>query len=134
MQSNPRYVFFKALPALKGLNEDDGPSGAMGVPLTGFASVAADPIMHPLGSSLLVLTKRFGAQLVQVQDVGGGIKGAGRLDLFTGTGELAGNQASDLKEPLASLTLTWREAQKGSADEGAQLDVATALANCSGGM
>jgi membrane-bound lytic murein transglycosylase A len=132
MHSNPRYVFFKRMPE-PAANTPTGPIGALSIPLTDMASVAADPIHHPLGSSLLIYTERLGAQLVQVQDVGGGIKGAGRLDLFTGTGDAAGSLASDFKEPLRSLQIVATEWQ-GNAPPRLQLDVATALANCSGGM
>jgi membrane-bound lytic murein transglycosylase A len=130
MHSNPRYVFFKRMP-------DDGtslgPLGALGLPLTEMASVAADPAHHPLGSSMLVFTQRLGAQLVQVQDVGGGIKGAGRLDLFTGTGDAAGQLASDFKEPLWSLEIAGND-PKEDRQPRLQLDIPSALANCSGGM
>jgi membrane-bound lytic murein transglycosylase A len=132
MRSNPRYIFFKTLPEQAG-KATLGPLGALAVPLTEMASVAADPNHHALGSSLLVFTERLGAQLVQVQDVGAGIKGPGRLDLFTGTGEEAGALASDFKEILRSLEIISKARHPGQAPQ-LQLDVASALANCSGGM
>jgi membrane-bound lytic murein transglycosylase A len=132
MRSNPRYVFFKRMPAAT-VEMASGPVGALAVPLTDMASVAADPSYHPLGTGLLIFTERLGAQLVQVQDVGGGIKGAGRLDLFTGTGDAAGTLASDFKEMLRSLEIVPGSSQD-NMQARLQLDVATALANCSGGM
>ncbi len=132
MRSNPRYVFFKRLLEAS-IETSRGPLGALAVPLTDMASVAADPSYHPLGTSLLIFTERLGPQLVQVQDVGGGIKGAGRLDLFTGTGEAAGTLASDFKENLRSLEIVPRNS-KADTQPRIQLELATALANCSGGM
>lgn len=132
MRSNPRYVFFKRM--AEAMSEvASGPLGALAVPLTNMASVAADPSFHPLGTSLLIFTGRLGSQLVQVQDVGGAIKGAGRFDLFTGTGDAAGTLASDFKENLRSLEIVPRSS-KDDIPPRLQLDVATALASCSGGM
>ena len=132
MHSNPRYVFFKRMPDPESTLAS-GPVGALNVPLTAMGSVAADPIYHPLGSGLLVFTERLGAQWVQVQDVGGGIKGPGRLDLFTGTGEAAGTLASDFKEPLRTLEIVLLN-RSNDPKPRLQLDAASALANCSGGM
>jgi membrane-bound lytic murein transglycosylase A len=135
MHSNPRYVFFKRMPDSpnSASHATRGPLGALAVPLTDMASVAADPVHHPLGASLFIYTDRLGAQLVQVQDVGGGIKGPGRLDLFTGTGDAAGHLASDFKEPLRALELVAAD-RKDDVQPRLQLEMATALANCSGGM
>jgi len=49
--ANPSYVFFKTLPA-----DNNGPLGAMGVPLLGGYSVAVDPRYIPLGAPVYLST------------------------------------------------------------------------------
>lgn len=137
MNENPRYVFFRSLPA--SLSEQDGPPGSMGLPLTAQASVAADPLAHAPGSLLMLRTREDGDRLVQVQDVGSAIKGEGRIDLFTGSGDEAGEMAGRLKAPLQVIRLAARAAvTAGSAARpdapGAQSESAIALANCSAGI
>lgn len=92
MQKNPAYVFFR-------LNYGDGPIGKHGAVLTPLRSVATDPIFISLGVPLWInaqtADKSFKLQrMVVAQDVGGVIKGPGRVDIFTGSGagadELAG--------------------------------------------
>ncbi len=93
---NPSFTFFTL--------QQGEPPGAGTVPLTPLVSVAADPDFIPLGSILLAalpeLNPRTGLvaghrfQLLIAQDIGGLIKGSGRIDLFQGTGPEANKKAN----------------------------------------
>jgi membrane-bound lytic murein transglycosylase A len=75
-------VFFRLL--------DGPPQGALGVAVTGRASVAADPKFIPLGAPLFLSLDRSDATGLWVaQDTGGAIKGANRVDTFWGFGSEA---------------------------------------------
>lgn len=83
MRENPSYIFFKELTG-------PGPLGALNVPVTGRASVAADPKFVPLGAPVfLTLDRPEASGLWVAQDTGGAIKGANRFDTFWGAGEAA---------------------------------------------
>jgi len=100
---NPSYIFFRVL--------DEGPIGSIGVPLTPMRSIATDYRLFPRGALAFVKTQLpvyepngeiqswadFSA-LVLNQDTGGAIRGAGRVDLFTGHGEASELLAGPLKE------------------------------------
>ena len=81
MRENKSFVFFTEL---KGA----GPLGAMGHPVTGWTSVAADPAFVPLGAPVFLSMDRTDATGLWVaQDTGGAIKGANRFDTFWGAGD-----------------------------------------------
>ena len=83
MRENLSYIFFKELTG-------PGPLGALNVPVSTRASVAADPKFVPLGAPVfLTLDRREAAGLWVAQDTGGAIKGANRFDTFWGAGENA---------------------------------------------
>lgn len=104
LDHNPRYIFFK--------KANDGPRGALGVPLTPMRSLAVDQGLFP--SAALAF---FSTQLPHVneqggiehwesfssfglaQDTGSAIKGPGRVDLFVGTGRKPETVAGHLKHP-----------------------------------
>lgn len=95
---NPRYIFFKAAD-----NEEEGPVGALGVPLTDGYSIAVDPAYIPLGTPVyLVTTWPLSSQplnrVVHAQDTGSAIRGPGRADLFWGLGSDAGRYAGRMKQ------------------------------------
>lgn len=95
---NPSYVFFRSL---NGLSEE-GPIGALGVPLTAGLSAAVDKQYITLGAPLYVATTHpdtHGAlnRLIMAQDTGGAIKGAVRVDYFWGYGDAAGKSAGKMK-------------------------------------
>ncbi|MFK7937556.1 MAG: MltA domain-containing protein [Saprospiraceae bacterium] len=81
-------------------------TGAGGVNLTPQFSVAVDPKYIPLGACILAAvpvrnpkTRRIESheyRLLFAQDTGGAIKGAGRIDVFTGIGDKAQAIADDL--------------------------------------
>ncbi|MBU1363864.1 MAG: murein transglycosylase A [Gammaproteobacteria bacterium] len=98
LNSNPSYVFFREVP-----NSQDGPIGALGVPLTAERSIAIDPRSVPLGSPVFLATTRPNSgiamnRLVMAQDTGGAIKGAVRADFFWGFGKAAGELAGRMKQ------------------------------------
>ncbi len=98
LNTNPSYVFFREAP-----NSQDGPIGALGVPLTAERSIAVDPRSVPLGSPVFLATTRPNSampmnRLVMAQDTGGAIKGAVRADFFWGFGKEAGELAGRMKQ------------------------------------
>ena len=81
MRENKSFVFFSEI---KGA----GPLGAMGHPVTGWVSAAADPAFVPLGAPVFLSMDRTDATGLWVaQDTGGAIKGANRFDTFWGAGD-----------------------------------------------
>lgn len=95
---NPRYVFFRELPP-----NNDGPIGALGVPLTAERSIAVDPATIPLGVPVFLSTTRpLSAEPIQrlmfAQDTGSAIKGGVRADFFWGAGDMAGETAGRMKQ------------------------------------
>lgn len=100
---NPRFVFFK---------KTDGapPTGSLSQPVTADRSIATDKSLMPPGALTLLSTqipyanpgavlssrrypKRAVHRFVLDQDTGGAIKGAGRADIFLGSGSVAGDRA-----------------------------------------
>jgi peptidoglycan lytic transglycosylase A len=80
MRENLSYIFFKELTGA-------GPLGALNVPVTPRATVAADPNFVPLGAPVFLKMDRPEANGVWVaQDTGGAIKGPNRFDTFWGAG------------------------------------------------
>jgi membrane-bound lytic murein transglycosylase A len=105
---NPSVVFFREE---KLANANEGPKGALGVPLTPGRSVAVDPTWLPLGAPLFLATTHpvSGAplqRLVVAQDTGGAIRGALRADLFWGWEAGAADAAGRMKSQ-GSLWLLW---------------------------
>ena len=99
LNTNPRYIFFRARPHAAG----EGPVGSLGVPLEAWHSVAADPaVTRPgsIGRLRTVLPDGRSLDLpVVAMDSGAAIRGRGRIDLFLGTGDDAGDLAGVLRAP-----------------------------------
>jgi membrane-bound lytic murein transglycosylase A len=103
LNHNQSYVFFG--------RRTGPPVGSLGVPLTPGRSIATDARIFPPGSLAFLLTERpqladDGAiewrpvsRFVLSQDVGGVIRGPGRVDVFWGRGPDADLAASEMKEP-----------------------------------
>jgi len=92
---NDSLVFFK--------ERSQGATGALGLELTPYRSIAVDRSRVPLGSMLYLHSKvqeRPLEKIVFAQDTGGAIKGAVRADLFVGAGEDALEVAGRMKAPL----------------------------------
>ena len=82
MRENKSFVFFREL--------SGGALGAMGYPVTGGVSAAADAKFVPLGAPVVLSMDRQDASALWVaQDTGGAIKGANRFDTFWGAGAAA---------------------------------------------
>lgn len=95
---NPSFVFFR---------ETGGASaiGSLGLPVTAERSIATDKSLMPPGALALIraqipfpnqvqqLEQRLVSRYVLDQDTGGAIKGPGRVDIFMGTGTMAGDRA-----------------------------------------
>ena len=98
---NNRFVFFRETNGLP-------PTGSLGVPVTGDRSIATDKSLMPPGALALIVAPipdveptgeidtRVVSRYVLDQDTGSAIKGAGRVDIFLGSGELAGHRAGRL--------------------------------------
>ena len=113
LNQNPRYIFFRELPAAGtapagapiGPIGPVGPPGAMGVPLTPLRSVAVDTRHVPLGAPVHIATTWPNStkplqRLMLAQDIGGAIRGAVRADFFWGAGEMAAREAGRMQQPL----------------------------------
>jgi membrane-bound lytic murein transglycosylase A len=95
---NNRFVFFRPTGGAAA-------TGSIGVPVTAERSIATDKTLFPPGAIALIQTQipyvnaagqlenRTVRRYVLDQDTGGAIKGAGRVDLFMGTGKQAGDRA-----------------------------------------
>jgi len=103
MDHNPSYVFFRLMA--------DGPFGSTGAKLVPGRSVALDPRFFPKGSIVyftvetpvvengVVARWEKTGRFAFSHDQGGAIKGAGRMDLFFGSGTTAEISAGGMKHP-----------------------------------
>lgn len=99
MNENKSFVFFRELTGA-------GPIGAMGVPVTAEATVAADPKFVPLGAPVLLSLDRAEPNGVWIaQDTGGAIKGTNRFDSFWGAGDRARAIAGGMSGRGSALVL-----------------------------
>ncbi|WP_420136527.1 murein transglycosylase A [Sphingomonas sp.] len=114
LEANKSFVFFRELTGA-------GPIGAMGAPVVGHVSVAADPAFVPLGAPVWLSADRPEATGLWVaQDTGGAIKGANRVDTFWGAGVAARITAGGMSArgqmlilvPRGTLAKLRREAQE----------------------
>lgn len=108
LNQNPSMVFFEEN---KILNPQDGPVGALGVPLHAGLSIAIDRNRIPYGSLMWLQSphpsnEQTIAQGALAQDTGGAIRGRVRADYFWGTGKQAGELAGVTRQPL-QLWLLW---------------------------
>jgi membrane-bound lytic murein transglycosylase A len=87
-------------------------TGSIGVPVTPGRSIATDKSLMPPGGIALIATTlpffppnsnvpeyRPVSRFVLDQDTGSAIKGAGRVDIFMGTGQVAQDRAGLVKSP-----------------------------------
>lgn len=99
MRENLSYIFFRELTG-------PGPLGALNVPVTGQATVAADPLFVPLGAPVFLTVDRPEANGLWVaQDTGGAIKGSNRFDTFWGHGAEATRIAGGMAAKGSALLL-----------------------------
>jgi membrane-bound lytic murein transglycosylase A len=91
MREDKSYIFFQELTG-------PGPLGALNLPVTPRATVAADPKFVPLGAPVLLqLDPGDASGLWVAQDTGGAIRGRNRFDTFWGSGEEAARIAGGLQ-------------------------------------
>ncbi|MEM8675898.1 MAG: murein transglycosylase A [Cyanobacteria bacterium P01_G01_bin.67] len=95
---NNRFIFFRE-------TAGKPPTGSLGVPVTGDRSIATDKSLMPPGALALIMAPipdvqstgeiktKIVSRYVLDQDTGSAIKGAGRVDIFLGSGEVAGERA-----------------------------------------
>jgi len=95
---NQRFIFFKETGGAPAI-------GSIGVPVTPDRSIATDKTLFPPGALALIQTQipyptasgqlqqRSVNRFVLDQDTGSAIKGPGRVDIFMGTGQRAGDRA-----------------------------------------
>lgn len=99
LSHNPSYVFFRPL------DTEGGPLGCYGQPVNGGRAIATDrryftaPAMAYIETETPTLAgpERPVSRFVVNLDTGGAIRGAGRVDLFFGTGDEAGELAGRMK-------------------------------------
>lgn len=101
LNHNPSFVFFRVLD----LPEESGPIGAMGRPVTSGRSLAVDPEIVTLGSPVWVNCPGLPPRLTVAQDIGSAIRGAGRGDIFLGSGPEAGLAAGAVNAHGAMIVL-----------------------------
>ncbi|QDZ06988.1 hypothetical protein FPZ24_05425 [Sphingomonas panacisoli] len=98
MRENKSYVFFRLL--------DGPPLGALGLPVTGGVTVAADAKFIPLGAPVFLSMDRVDANGLWIaQDTGGAIKGSNRVDTFWGSGREAEAIAGGMSARGSALLL-----------------------------
>lgn len=95
---NNRFIFFRE-------TQGAPPQGSIGVPVMAERSIATDKSLMPPGALVLLQTtipyinptgqieSRLVSRYVLDQDTGSAIKGAGRVDIFMGSGKAAGDRA-----------------------------------------
>ena len=101
--TNRSYIFFN-------WSDGYGATGNIGLELTPGRSIAVDQSCFPAGGLAFLKSRqpviRSGKivawnpvhRFVLIQDTGSAIRGAGRVDLFQGTGNQAGLVAGEMKE------------------------------------
>jgi membrane-bound lytic murein transglycosylase A len=113
MQENRSFIFFRETP----LGDEEGPLGAAGVPLTAGRSLAVDRTLHTFHTPVWVdapdlpdmsdATRAF-RRLMIAQDTGSAIIGAGRGDVFFGSGADAGFAAGRVRHAATMIVLVPR--------------------------
>jgi len=114
LHHNDSFIFFHWSPP--------GPAiGSLGQELTPGRSIAADQRWYPPGSLVFLDSRRpvlvdghvaewqRMRRLVTVQDTGAALTGPGRIDVFWGTGEQAGQEAGQMKEEGMAYLLLLKE-------------------------
>ena len=110
---NQRFIFFEA-------TDGGPPTGNLSVPVTSGRSIATDKSLMPPGALALITLpwpepdgagnwqSRPQSRYVLDQDTGGAIQGPGRVDIFVGTGDAAGEEAGQINTDGALYYLLLR--------------------------
>lgn len=124
LHHNESFIFFD-------WTETHGAIGNLGRELTAGRSIAVDQSCFPPGALGFLITTRpvitdqkdAGRvplnRFVLVQDTGSAIRGAGRVDLFWGTGKKAGTEAGMMKETGALFFLLLKDDRASIGRDGA---------------
>jgi membrane-bound lytic murein transglycosylase A len=112
---NRSYIFFREAP-VEGL--DQGPIAAAKVPLVAGRSLAVDRLIHTFGFPFFIRSQtlthldegRPFARLMLALDTGSAIVGPARGDIFTGSGEAAGELAGAVRNPADFFILVPKQA------------------------
>jgi membrane-bound lytic murein transglycosylase A len=109
MWENKSYAFFRLLSTAEA---QEGPQGAMQLPLIAGRSLAVDPRYHQLGTPIWVaapaakdINGKPVARLMVAHDTGSAIRGPVRGDIFWGSGDAAGKVAGVTKHICDFYTL-----------------------------
>jgi membrane-bound lytic murein transglycosylase A len=112
--TNRSLVFFR----ITGLDMEDEPAGAQGVPLSPGRSIAVDPQAHVYGTPFFIegelpiangrADARF-PRLMVAQDSGSAIVGPARADIYLGAGDAAGRIAGLIRQQGRFAMLLPRE-------------------------
>lgn len=127
-RKNRSFVFFRET----GLDEDDHPIGAQGVPLTPMRSIAVDKSLHIYGTPVWIdadlpiesekpETKL--RQLMVAQDTGSAIIGPARADIYFGHGDAVSSIAGRIKQPGQFVMLAPRATPVSGAEDFPKGDV-----------
>lgn len=120
LHHNPSFIFFS-------WSQTTGAVGNLGKELTAGRSIAVDQNCFPPGTLGFLFSRKTEAsagkssqwqplqRFVVVQDTGSAIRGAGRVDLYWGTGTEAGEQAGRMKEPGTLYFFILRDKQRTAA-------------------
>lgn len=112
---NDRFVFFRE-------TAGGPPTGTFSVPVTAGRSIATDKALMPPGAIALITLdwpERDGqgqwqaaaiSRYVLNQDTGGAIQGPGRVDIYVGSGDAAGDQAGQINTDGALYFLLLKHA------------------------
>jgi membrane-bound lytic murein transglycosylase A len=105
LHRNPSYIFFRLV---EDMNPSLGPVGGEGVHLTPLRSLAVDRTIWPYGLPFWLNGQlpseegpiRSFQRLMVAQDTGSAIVGAGRGDIFFGSGDAAGQAAARVRHAV----------------------------------
>jgi membrane-bound lytic murein transglycosylase A len=117
LNANPAVVFFRE----EQLSDNEqGPNGAYGLPLTATRAIAVDTGFVPLGAPVFLATTQPASdkpldRLVFAQDTGAAIRGAARADFYWGAGDEAGQMAGRMKQRGTMWVLWPKQAGEPSA-------------------
>ncbi len=109
-KENRSFIFFREV-TLE--NPEDGPIGAAELPLVAGRSLAVDPRHIPYGMPVFVSAgipdpekpeTLFGRLLI-ADDTGSAIRGPARGDIFTGSGDRAGQIAGEIRHQASMILL-----------------------------
>lgn len=107
IKTNNRFIFFEIKETL---GATTGPVGAMNRPISAGRSIAIDPKHYTLGAPVWVAKRGASPmnRLMIAQDTGSAIKGAGRGDIYIGSGNQAGATAGRINDAGAMVVLVPR--------------------------